>query len=52
MWYDSDPMIVGLMCDGLALATAYDLAEQAAIMEVGGMTRAEAEMTVTGGVTY
>ena len=51
-WHTSDPLIVGLMGDGIDLETAYLMAEQAAILEVGGMPRVEAEMTVTGGMTY
>ena len=51
-WPTSDPLIAGLMRDGLDLEKAYDLAEQAAILEVGGMPRPEAEMTATGGLTY
>lgn len=52
MWHTSDPLIVGLMGDGLDLEAAYGLAEQAAIMEAGGMPRVEAELTATGGMTY
>ena len=51
-WHTSDPLIVGLMGDGLDLETAYGLAEQAAILEVGGMARVEAELTATGGMSY
>lgn len=52
MWHTSDPLIVGLMRDGIDLETAYALAEQAAILEVGGMSRVDAELTATGGISY